>query len=122
MSEGEIVHIEFPVNDLEKAGNFYADLFGWKIQPWQEMNYATFEPDEGPGGGFAPIDGVTYKVGTVIVYLYTEDLEGTLKKIVDAGGKVVVSRQEIDGQGWFALFNDPTGNLLGLFTNNPPAA
>lgn len=122
MGEGEIVHIEFPVNDLEKAGKFFADLFDWKIQSWQGMDYYTFEPKEGPGGGLAPIDGMTYKVGTVIVYLYTSDLEGMLKRIVAAGGKVVIDRQEIDGQGWFALFNDPTGNLLGFFTNNPPSS
>lgn len=122
MSEGEIVHIEFSVDNLENTGKFYADLFDWKIKSWQGMDYYTFEPKDGPGGGFSPIDGETYKPGTVIVYLYTSDLEGTLEKIVTAGGKVAVMRQEIDGQGWFALFHDPAGNLLGLFTNNPPSA
>jgi uncharacterized protein len=29
-----IVHFEIPSDDIERAKNFYYDLFGWKIEKW----------------------------------------------------------------------------------------
>ncbi len=42
MSNHAIVHVEIPAHDLASAGQFYADLFGWKTQSMPEMNYMTF--------------------------------------------------------------------------------
>jgi predicted enzyme related to lactoylglutathione lyase len=39
MSKRNIVHVEIPAVNVEGAGKFYQDLFGWKIQPVPEMNY-----------------------------------------------------------------------------------
>jgi predicted enzyme related to lactoylglutathione lyase len=33
------------------------------------------------------------------------------------GGKILTPRSEIPGMGWYGLFSDPTGNLVGLFTD-----
>ncbi len=56
MTKRNIVHIEIPAADLEKTGKFYQDLFGWKIQHIPEMNYALWEPELPPGGGFNPLN------------------------------------------------------------------
>ncbi len=50
---------------------------------------------------------------------FHQRFEGTLERIVAAGGKVALARTEIQGMGWFALFTDPTGNTVGLFTDKP---
>lgn len=121
MSEGEIVHIEFAVKDLESAKEFYADLFGWKIEAWGGVNYATFAPKAGPGGGFAPFDGNLYNPGEVIVYIQTENLEKTLSQIEGLGGKILMARTPIDDKSWFAFFTDPFGNRVGLYTTAAPA-
>ena len=68
MSEGQIVHIEFAANDLDPAGKFYSDLFGWKNEANPGTEYTTFEPVDPPGGGFARIDGKLYQVGSVQAY------------------------------------------------------
>jgi hypothetical protein len=115
MSNYAVVHIEFSANDLGSAGKFYADLFGWKIEQIPEMNYATFDPQEGPGGGFNPVSD-TNPVGTVLVYVGTDDIEGTLARVESLGGKIVSPKMEIPETGWFALFTDPTGNQIGLYT------
>ncbi|NUN53677.1 MAG: hypothetical protein HUU06_12960, partial [Planctomycetaceae bacterium] len=36
-------------------------------------------------------------------------------RTIDAGGKVLVERQEIPGMGAIALFEDPDGRVLGLW-------
>jgi len=120
MSENQIVHIELAAANLEAAGKFYSDLFGWKVERVPALNYATFESPEGLGGGFAKIDGQMYKTGTVVAYIHTSNLEDKLNRITAAGGKVVLPRQEIPQMGWFALFTDPSGTTVGLFTDKGP--
>ncbi len=115
MSKHPFVHIEISAKNLDAASKFYTDLFGWKVDFLPEMNYTTFEPGEGVGGGFNPVTAEN-PAGTVIVYIGTDDIEATLAKIAQLGGKTLVPKTEIPGMGWFAIFADPTGNKIGLFT------
>lgn len=115
MSKYPVVHIEFSARDLEAAGKFYSQLFGWKITQMPEMNYATFEAEGGPGGGFSPLTE-NNPAGTVLVYIQTEDIEASLKKAETLGAKTLVGKTEIPQMGWFAIFMDPTGNKVGLFS------
>ncbi|MBV9707198.1 MAG: VOC family protein, partial [Chloroflexi bacterium] len=41
----------------------------------------------------------------------------SLAKVEELGGKTVRSKTEIPNTGWFAIFTDPTGNTIALFTN-----
>lgn len=116
MSGHPIVHIEFSAANADEAGKFYREMFDWEIQSWPEYNYATFKPQEGLGGGFAIVDGLQYKTGDVVVYISTEDLEGDLQKIAKAGGKTLLPRTAIDDNSWYAFFQDPFGNRVGLYT------
>lgn len=115
MSEHKVVHIEFSAKDLEAARKFYRDLFGWKITVMPEMNYAMFETSDNSGGGLNPVSE-NNPAGTVIVYIGTDDIDASLAKIESLGGKTLTPKTEIPGMGWFALFSDPTGNMIGLFT------
>ena len=115
MSKHPVVHIEISAKDLEASGKFYADLFGWKVEHIPEMNYATFESGEGVGGGFNPVQEGN-PAGTVVVYIGTDDIEASLAKAEQLGGKAIVPRSEIPGMGWFGMFLDPSGNKIGLFT------
>jgi predicted enzyme related to lactoylglutathione lyase len=114
MSDHPIVHIEISAEDPNAAGKFYSDVFGWKITEMPEMNYAVFEDENGLGGGFNPISE-DYPLGTIMVYIYANDIEAMLEKIIANGGKVLSKRTEIPGIGWYALFKDPTGNTLALY-------
>lgn len=110
------VHIEFAANDPQAAARFYFDLFGWKTEFMQPMDYVTFESQPGLGGGFPKVDGKIINAGDVYIYIATDDIEATLTKIESLGGKTLVPKTEIPNMGWFALFTDPTGNRVGLYT------
>jgi predicted enzyme related to lactoylglutathione lyase len=116
MSKHAVVHIEIAAKDPKATGDFYASLFDWKVTSDPNMDYVMFDNEPGQGGGFPKIDNKMYKPGDVVVYIDTDDIEATLKKIVSLGGKVVAPKTEIPGMGWFAFFADPNGNRLGLFT------
>ena len=115
MSEHHIVHIEFSAKDLEAAGKFYSELFGWETVQIPEMNYATFETGDNVGGGFNPVAD-TNPAGTVMVYIDTDDIDASLAKAESLGAKIVTPKTEIPETGWFGLFSDPTGNLVGVYT------
>jgi predicted enzyme related to lactoylglutathione lyase len=119
MSTHPIVHIEFSTYDREAAGKFYGELFGWEVQQLPDMNYATFTTGEGVGGGFSPITD-NNPAGTVLVYIGTDDIPATLARIKSMGGKIVVPESPIPDMGWFAIFQDPTGNLVGLYKTISP--
>ncbi len=119
MSKRNIVHVEFSSRNFDESGKFYEGLFGWKITPMPEMNYALWEAGDGSGGGFNPLGDHT-KAGDVLVYVDSDDIEADLKKAKALGATIVQPKQEIPQQGWFGVFRDPTGNLVALYTSLNP--
>ncbi len=120
MSKRNIVHVEIPAVNVEGAGKFYQDLFGWKIQPMPEMNYTMWEAGEGDEYGGFPQVSEDNPAGQVLVYIASDDIEADLKKVEKLGGKVLHTKTEIPGTGWFGIFQDPTGNVLAVYTSMNP--
>ncbi|MEW6285461.1 MAG: VOC family protein [Chloroflexota bacterium] len=119
MSKRNVVHVEIPAADVEAAGRFYQALFGWKLQHVPEMNYTMWEDGSGSGGGFPQVSAES-PAGQVLVYIDSDDIEADLKKVQALGGKVLHPKTEIPQTGWFGIFQDPTGNVLALYTSMNP--
>lgn len=119
MTRRNIVHIEIPTADAKASADFYQQLFGWHIEHIPEMNYTMWDPHDGPGGGFNPL-GEETKVGEVLLYVNSDDIEADLKQAVALGGTLVRPKDEIPNTGWFGIFRDPTGNLIALYTSFNP--
>ena len=115
MAAHPIIHIEFSSKDHLASGKFYSELFGWEVTHVPEMNYATFTTGEGVGGGFNPVSD-QYPAGRVMAYVATDDVPATLAKAESLGGKTIVPKTEIPGVGWFGMFSDLSGNLVGILT------
>ena len=118
MTNRAIVHIEIPAKGRADLAKFYADIFDWKFENQDEMHYTTWESGN-VRGGFPDVDDKTYRPGDVVVYIDSPDIDADLKKIAAKGGKTLQGKTEIPGVGWFALFADPTGNRMALFTSLP---
>jgi predicted enzyme related to lactoylglutathione lyase len=119
MSKRNVVHVEIPAVNVEAAGRFYQELFGWKLQHMPEMNYTMWEAGDGTGGGFPQVSNEN-PAGQVMVYIDSDDIEADLKKAVQLGGKVLQPKMEIPQTGWFGVFQDPTGNVLAVYTSMNP--
>ncbi|MFB0567267.1 MAG: VOC family protein, partial [Candidatus Bathyarchaeia archaeon] len=50
----------------------------------------------------------------VLVYILVDDIDKTLEKVKQLGGKVVAPKS-IEGENAMATFADPDGNLFGLY-------
>jgi hypothetical protein len=108
-----VTHFEIAARDLDRAAQFYEDLFGWTVQEERTEGYRLVETAEGSiGGGLlkTPEDVFPY----VTIYVEVADLLESLKKAEELGGKVVVEPMPIPGVGSFAMFLDPDGVVMGL--------
>jgi len=110
---GGFCHIEIPVTDIERACEFYSKVFDWKIRKDPGSEYALFETGTYPGGGFMKVEEV--QPGGIINYILVEDMDSVLEKIVDNGGTILREKTSVGDFGYFALFQDPEGNVLGLW-------
>ncbi len=115
MTKRGIAHIEIPAANRKASAEFYEKMFGWTIHHHEDLKYSTFESGN-VGGGFTEIGDPFPQPGNVVVYVYSDDIEADLKKIESLGGKLMMPKTEIPGTGWFAMFSDPAGNTMALFT------
>jgi predicted enzyme related to lactoylglutathione lyase len=112
-----VVHFEIEGKDGPRLQKFYTDLFGWKIDANNPMNYGLVQNggegiDGGVAGGDAP---------HVTVYVSVDDPAAYLKKVQSLGGTVVMDVTEIPGMVTMAQFKDPEGNMVGIIKSTPPA-
>ena len=120
MSSHPIVHIEIPAAKAGDAGKFYGEVFGWKIEADQMYNYVQFAAEGGPGGGFVELAGeapIQYNPDSLLVYIGTDDIDASLAAVEAHGGKTVLPKTEIPHVGWWAVFTDPSGNRVALYTS-----
>ena len=80
----QVQYIEFLSKDIVQAKSFYNQSFGWKFTDYGP-EYTAFEGDY-VDGGFAQGEP---KNGTILVVLYSDDLESTRSKVISAGGTIV---------------------------------
>ena len=117
MAHGQIAHIEFPSDELDRARSFYSGVFGWQlVGPPGFDDYETFESAEGPGGAIG-LRGKTAP-NAVRVYVEVDSLDDALANVQRLGGSVVVEKTEVPGMGWYAAVNDTEGSEIGLWQNN----
>jgi uncharacterized protein len=110
---------EIPVTDFTRAKNFYEILFDAAIieVPFPIGKYGMLPSDmeKGVGGAIVQGDGYTPSADGTVVYLNGgDDLAIPLAKIENAGGKIVMPKTAIGGNGFMAQFIDTEGNKVAL--------
>jgi len=112
----EICHVEIPSADLAKSKEFYEKLFGWKVELMPEMDYASWEAEESPGGGFNLVkEPCACEEGGCLVYILVASVDDKAKEIKAAGGKVVKGKTAVGDMGWYAIFQDSAGGVAALW-------
>ena len=122
---GRVVHFEVPYDDAERAQSFYADVFGWGIQPMPEMQYTIVSTgpatDEGMpaepgyiGGGMGQRGELLSKP---VITIAVDDVNDALERIRANGGSAIGEPIQVGEMGIAAYFEDSEGNRMGLWQN-----
>lgn len=120
---GSVVHFEVPFDDGDRARSFYADVFGWKIQPMPGMDYTIVSTGPAGDNGMPSepgyIGGGMFQraapVPTPVIVLAVDDIDATLAAVGSHGGATVRPKEPVGDMGFAAYFTDSEGNLTGLW-------
>ncbi|WP_374999569.1 VOC family protein [Aeromicrobium sp. CTD01-1L150] len=114
MAHGDITHLEIPVSDLKRGRQFYAALFGWTIEePPGFEGYPMWRAPNGiSGGALAPRGGGFTQPRSVVE---VDSIDDTLAVVAENGGRVLEEKSPITDTSWWAVVEDPDGNVLGLY-------
>lgn len=106
-----VVHFEIVGKNGTELQNYYKELFDWDINTDNPMNYGIVNTKSGGiHGGITGSEHATY----VTVYVEVPDLQATLDKAVQLGGKILMPPTEIPDTVTIAMFSDPENNVIGL--------
>jgi predicted enzyme related to lactoylglutathione lyase len=120
-----VVHFEMPYDDRERMAQFYQSAFGWQMQMLGEDmgNYVvattTETGESGPkrpgaiNGGFFPRKA-DWPAQYPSIVIAVQDIRDAIKKVSDAGGKVLGAPMQIPGVGQYVSFTDLEGNRVSM--------
>jgi predicted enzyme related to lactoylglutathione lyase len=107
-----VIWFEVMGKDHEALTSFFTDLFGWEAEAAGAGPYNFVRPGEGPGGGIGspPEGGPSYAT----FYVQVDDLQASLDKAEQLGGRTVMKPMDVAENTQAALFEDPEGHIIGL--------
>ncbi len=114
---------EIPADDLQRAREFYSELFGWNI----EESSAPYTKDRmiiKTGNGDAISGSLTrrQKPGqTIVNYIDVSSADRYIVKIQRLGGKVLVPKTAVPGMRYFVVCEDTEDNAFGIWENDVSA-
>jgi uncharacterized protein len=119
-----VVHFEVIGKDGAALRSFYSDLFGWKIDADNPMNYGIVQRDgnvsaDGTGIGGGVGQGPEGYAGHVTFYIEVPDVEAALAKAESLGGTRVMGPEQIMDTVELGQFTDPEGHLIGVVKTTP---
>jgi uncharacterized protein len=131
MSMNPVIHFEMPAEDRKRMSAFYTRAFSWQTnQLGAEMgNYVvvmTSESDENGrpkkpgainGGFFQKTDDKISQHPSLVIAV--DDIKAHIKKVEEAGGKILGEPQNIPGVGLYVSFLDTEGNRVSMLQPLP---
>jgi len=106
----QIQYIEFVSMDILRAKEFYSNCFGWQFTDYGS-DYTAFAGDFIDGGFTAGEP----RAGSILVVLYSDNLEDSKNKVLRAGGTITRDIFEFPGGKRFQ-FADLDGYELAVWS------
>jgi predicted enzyme related to lactoylglutathione lyase len=116
----QFIWYELATTDVEAAKVFYADVIGWKAEPFDGANepYTMWVTDGGPVGGLMLMPEAAKQQGAPphwVGYVGVVNVDAAADKAVGLGATLIVPPTDIPNAGRFAVIFDPQMASLCLF-------
>lgn len=119
---GRIAWLDLTVADADATREFYREVIGWSAQDvemedagerYADYNMLANESD--PAAGICHARGMNQGLPPVwMIYLPVGDLEESLRRVEEEGGKVLKTSKTEDGRVAYAAVEDPIGVAFAL--------
>jgi predicted enzyme related to lactoylglutathione lyase len=113
---GQVVHLEIPSDDTEKAREFWGGLFGWTFEQYPgPTEYHMTRINDQQGAAISKEAGSRPRV-----YFDIDDIKAGVAKVKELGGDAD-EPMPVPNMGWFATCKDAEANEFGLWQSDPNA-
>ncbi len=104
---------ELITTEVEAAKKYYSNLFGWKMEGF-DQNYTILKKGDDAVGGLmkAPQPGMP---SHWLAYITVENVDATAEQAAKLGGKVCAPPFDVPNVGRIAVLMDPQGAAFGVF-------
>jgi uncharacterized protein len=119
--EGVPSWIDIEQPDLAAAQEFYGGVFGWSFEPGVSSDVsaayvvARLDGREAAGLGATPMTGDATRVPSWNTYMATADADAVVRRIIEAGGRLVAQPANVGDEGRAAAVVDPAGAAFRLW-------
>lgn len=122
---GRPIHFEIHVDNMDRATNFYGEVFRWTFQDWSEYAGMPYfgavtgtEDEPGINGALMQRQGPPPEPNQALngfaLTLGVEDYDSIEAKILHNGGKVALPKHALPGMAWQGYYLDTEGNIFGI--------
>lgn len=119
---GRIAWLDLTVSDADATRDFYRQVVGWSVQDVEmrdgEHRYADYnmlDEDGAPAAGICHARGANADLPPMwLIYLPVGDLDESLRRVADEGGKVIRAMTDEKGRHVYAVIEDPLGACMAL--------
>ena len=120
MPIGSIGWIDLTIADAPQIRDFYSQVVGWQPEEVSMGEYSDYNmnsPENGqPMAGICHSRGVNESLPPVwLIYIVVKNLDESLETCQNSGGKVIMGPKTMEGQGRYAVIQDPAGAHAALF-------
>lgn len=122
----KLKHFDIHAADVERARTFYERIFDWKFgsYPGADEFYQVRASD---GEVIGAVQSRRYNAHSKDILgfecsIAVDDVDETVRRVEEAGGKTLMKKTAIPGVGWIAKFTDTEGNLFAAVHYDKGAA
>lgn len=115
---GHIFHFDLTVDDQERISEFYKEVVGWEKEGLSMGDHQDYVMKDKEG---TFLSGVCKRAGSNaylppywLIYIQVEDLDESLRRVEQLGGKVIGEKRRAGDQGHYYLIQDPAGAYMML--------
>lgn len=111
-------HFAINADDVARARDFYARVFGWKFEPWGPPGFymvATGEGAPAPLGSLQPRRELApgLRLNGFECTIAVDDVDAVARAVAASGGRILMQKATIPGVGSLVFFQDTEGNVAG---------
>ncbi len=121
-----VTHFEIYGDDLAKLADFYRELFGWTITKAPGVDYFHIQTGATSASAASAIRGGIMNrpipgPRSWVHYVSVDSIDQAIDRITTMGGKLVREKTALPKTAWYAVVEDPEGNIFAIYQPDPTA-